>query len=91
MAMKSKYLGSLKQSIKEFLFGMAVYEQAMVPMKEKAELERLLFLIIFGDLLGIPMPRSYYTLRIMPYVCTRFEPWKRSMLRPRDWTDRAFD
>jgi hypothetical protein len=91
LSMLRSKLDSLKQAIKEFLFGMAVYEQAMVPMKEKAELERLLFIILFGDLLGIPMLRPHYALRILPSVCTRFETWKRSILRPRDWTDQAFD
>jgi hypothetical protein len=85
------YFDSIKRVIKEFLFGMALYEQAMIPLKEKAELERLFFLILFGDMVGIPMLQPYYTLRILPYVCTRFEPWKRSILRPRDWTDWAFD
>ncbi len=70
---------------------MAVYEQAMVPVKEKAELERLLFITLFGDLLGIPLWQPYYSLRILPHVCTRLDSWKRSVLRPRDWTDWAFD
>jgi hypothetical protein len=88
---KRGFLRSSKQVIKEFLFGMAVYETAMVPLKEKAELERLLFLTMFGDLLGIPIMRSYYTLQLLPYVCPRIEIWKRSTLRSRDWTDWAFD
>jgi len=88
---KSGFLGSLKRVIKEFLFGMAVYEHAMVPLKEKAALENLLFLTLFGDLLGIPMLRPYHALRLLPYVYPRIEAWKRSVLRPRDWTDWAFD
>jgi hypothetical protein len=88
---KSGFFGSAKQAIKEFLFGMAVYEQAMIPVKEKAELERLLFLTVFGDLLGIPVLRPYHALRILPYVYPKIETWKRSVLRPRDWTDWAFD
>ena len=88
---KSGFLSSLKRAIKEFLFGMAVYEHAMVPLKEKAALEKLLFLTLFGDLLGIPALRPYHALRILPYAYPKLESWKRSVLRPRDWTDWAFD
>jgi len=91
LAINNNYLDLSKKMIKEFLYGMTAYEHAMIPVKEKAELERLLFLTLFGDILGIPMMRPYYTLRILPYLCTRFDTWQRSVLRPRDWTDWAFD
>jgi hypothetical protein len=88
---KSGFLGSAKQAITEFLYGMAVHEHAMVPLKEKAALETLLFLTLFGGLLGIPVLRPYHALRLLPYAYPKIEAWKRSVLRPRDWTDWAFD
>ena len=91
LAMLRSKLDSIKKVIKEFLFGMAVCEHAMVPLKEKAALEHLMFLALFGDLLGVPVLRPYYALGLLPHVCTRFETWKRSILKPRDWTDWAFD
>jgi len=84
-------VGSLRQLIKDFLFGMVLYEHAMIPVKEKAELERLLLMVLFGDVLGIPLWQPYHSLRILPFVCTRIDTWKHSMLRGRDWTDGIFD
>jgi len=47
----------------------------------------LFILIVFGDILGIPILPPYYTLRLLPYVVPSFAGWKRSMLRERDLTD----
>jgi len=59
-------------------------------MKEMAAMERLFFLTVFGDNLGIPVMRPYYSLRLLPYVVPRIGPWKRSLLRERDLTDKLF-
>jgi hypothetical protein len=79
------------QAIREFIEGAIMREPAMVALQERAHLERLLFVVAFGDYLGIPMPRSYYSLRLLPYLVPGMDPCRRGMLRERDWTDRAFD
>jgi len=79
------------RALKEFFFGMAVHEHRSVAIKEKAALESLFLLYVFGDLLGLPMPTSIYTMRLFPYACMKLEPWKRTVLRQRDWTDWSFD
>jgi hypothetical protein len=72
------------------MHGMVLHEPTMVALQEKVALERLLILALFGDMLGIPVFRPYYFLRLLPYVYPRIEPWKRSLLREKDWTDQAF-
>ncbi len=62
---------------------------ALVPMKEGAGMERLLFLIVFGDYLGNPVMWSYYSLQLLPYMVPRIRPWMRSPLRERDLTGPA--
>jgi hypothetical protein len=79
------------RALREFFFGMAVYEHRSVAMKEKAALEGLFLLSVFGDVLGLPTPVSIYTLRLFPYACTKLKGWKRNVLRERDWTDWSFD
>jgi hypothetical protein len=44
-------------------------------------------MIVFGDLIGIPILPPYYTLRLIPFMVPNFEGWRRSMLRERDLTD----
>ena len=44
-------------------------------------------LIVYGDLLGIPLLPPYYTLRLLPFLVPSLANWRRSMLRERDFTD----
>lgn len=55
--------------------------------KERSHLEHLFILIVFGDLLGVPVLPPYYTLRLLPYVMPDITGWKHSLLRERDLTD----
>jgi hypothetical protein len=55
--------------------------------RKRGEMERLFALIVFGDLVGLPVLPPYYTLRLLPYVVPMTSRWKRSLLRERDWTD----
>jgi hypothetical protein len=80
---------SLFEVFKEFLHGATVRRPSMVPLQERAVMERLFFLVVFGDRLGIPIMRPYYSLRLLPYVYPRMRPWMRSLLRERDLTDFA--
>jgi hypothetical protein len=81
---------SFKSTIKaigDFIYGATIYEMVRDLNKEKASLEHLFILIVFGDILGIPILPPYYTLRLLPYVAPNFTGWKRSLLRERDLTD----
>jgi hypothetical protein len=71
----------------EILYGMSVYEWVRECRKSRGELERVFILIVFGELLGIPILPPYYVLRLLPYAVPRIEGWRRSMLRERDLTD----
>lgn len=79
------------RAMREFMHGMVLHEPTRVVLQEKIALERLLILVLFGDMLGVPVFRPYYFLRLLPYVYPRIDPWKRSILRQKDWTDWAFD
>ncbi len=79
------------RSVREFLYGMILHEPAVAALQEKASLERLLFLVTFGGMLGVPIVPPYFSLRLLPYVFPRIEQWKRAILKERDWTDKGFD
>ncbi len=74
-------------AVGEILYGMTVYEWVRECNKSRGELERVFILIVFGDLLGIPILPPYYVLRLLPYAVPQIEGWRRSMLRERDLTD----
>ena len=71
----------------EFIYGMAGYETVQLALKTRGNLEHIFILITMGDLLGVPILRPYYSLRIFPYMVPRVATWKRKMLQERDITD----
>jgi hypothetical protein len=80
----------LKQVFKmlgDMIYGATIYEMVRDLHKERSHLEHMFILIVFGDILGIPILPPFYTLRLLPYVVPNIAGWKRSMLRERDLTD----
>ncbi|MEW6567145.1 MAG: hypothetical protein AB1449_03065 [Chloroflexota bacterium] len=73
--------------LREVIFGMTLYDWAHELDKARAEQERLFIVVIYGDLLGIPILPPYYTLRLLPYIVPTWEAWRRSVMRERDLTD----
>jgi hypothetical protein len=80
-------LGDIARAAREILYGMSAYEWVRECRKSRGGLERIFILVVFGELLGVPILPPYYTLRLLPYVVPRLETWRRSMLRERDLTD----
>jgi hypothetical protein len=75
------------RTLREVIYGMTVYDWVYELNKARNEQERLFTLIVYGDLLGVPILPPYYTLRLLPYMVPGLENWRRSMLRERDFTD----
>lgn len=75
------------KTIGQMIYGATVYEMVRDLHKERAKLEHLFVLIVFGDLLGLPILPPYYTLRLLPYVMPNLRGWRTSILRERDLTD----
>lgn len=70
-------------ALREIVYGMTGYEFAQHARHLRAERETLLFLLLFGDMLGLPILPPYYALRVLPYVVPEIEAWKRRVLRER--------
>jgi len=89
---REKLRGKLKKfarTVGEVIYGMTVYDMVRDLKKERSHLEHLFVLVIFGDLLGVPVLPPYYAMRLIPYVVPSLDTWKRSMLREKDITDLA--
>jgi hypothetical protein len=71
------------------LYGMAMYDAIVMFRKQRGDMEHLFVLIVFGDIVGIPIIPPYYTLRLLPYIVPAVQGWKRRMLREKDLTDLA--
>ncbi len=75
------------KNLREFFYGLTVYEIEIEFKKEKGKLNNLLMLTVFGDLAGLPLFPSYYSMRILPYMIPLIETWKRNLYREKDITD----
>ena len=83
---KSRF-GSFMKAAGEVWYGMTAYDFVMTVRRERAHLERIFVLIVFGDLLGIPILPPYYSLRLLPFIVPHVNRWRISMLRERDLAD----
>ncbi|HNS51523.1 MAG TPA: hypothetical protein PKO09_10110 [Anaerolineae bacterium] len=83
----AEFLRKYARVVGQMIYGASIYEMVRDLNKERAMVERLFILVVFGDLLGVPLLPPYYALRLLPHVVPRIEGWRRSMLRERDLTD----
>jgi len=79
-------LGELARALVQVIYGMTIYDMVRELHKARASLEHLFILIVFGDLLGVPVLPPYYSLRLLPYIVPTLETWRYSMLREKDFT-----
>ena len=73
--------------IREIMYGLMLHEMDLEMKKEKGHLDNLFMLVVFGDLIGLPLLPPYYSIRLLPYVIPSVETWKRRILREKDLTD----
>ena len=69
---------------KEFLFGFATHDHLLFARRTQASMGDLMTVALFGDMLGVPLFRPYYALRLLPHLLPRIAGWKRRMLKERD-------
>ncbi len=81
--------GKIRKTIGEVFYGLTVHELELETRKERGNLDKLLMLMIFGDLIGLPFFPPYYSMRLLPHVIPLYKTWKRSVLRERDIVDFA--
>ena len=79
--------GGWIQALREFIYGMTAYEFVQQAREMHHVMERLFFVGVFGDMLGVPILPSYYGLRLLPWVVPEIQHWKREMLRERTLGD----
>jgi hypothetical protein len=84
-----EWLGGWRDWFRGMFYGMAMFDAIVMFRKQRGDLEHLFVLIVFGDILGIPIIPPYYTLRLLPYIVPAVQGWKRRMLREKDLTDLA--
>ena len=78
---------SFPRVLREITYGLTLHEMDLETKKMRGHLDQLFMLIVFGDLVGLPLLPPYYAMRLVPYILPTIQTWKRSLLRERDLTD----
>jgi hypothetical protein len=73
--------------VREIIYGLTLHEMDLEIKKGKGDLGNPFMLVIFGDLIGLPLLPPYYSLRLLPPILPSLEKWKRRVLREKDLTD----
>jgi hypothetical protein len=73
--------------VREIMYGLTLHEMDLEMKKERGHLDNLFMLVVFGDLIGVPLLPPYYSLRLLPHIIPSLETWKRRVLREKDLTD----
>ena len=92
--MIKKIISSLAEKLKgspkvvgEIMYGLLLHEPVLVMRKERGHLDNLFMLVIFGDMIGLPLLPPFYSLRLLPHIIPSLHTWKRRVLREKDVTD----
>jgi hypothetical protein len=89
ISLVSTKLKGLPRTFREILYGMTVHEMDLELKRGRGNLDHLFMLVVFGDLVGLPLLPPYYSMRLLPFIIPSIETWKRSLLREKDLTDFA--
>jgi hypothetical protein len=76
-----------RKTVREVMYGLMLHEMDMEMKKERGRLDNLFMLVIFGDLIGLPLLPPYYSMRLLPHIVPSIKTWKRRVLREKDLTD----
>lgn len=86
----ASFLAKLKKMprvLREILYGLTVHELDLHLRKDRGHADRLFMLVVFGDLVGLPLLPPYYSMRLLPYILPNIASWKRGLLREKDLTE----
>lgn len=76
-----------KKATREFLYGMFLHEHVEQARDQRGALESLFLVVVFGDMVGLPILPPYYSLRLLPHTLGALPGWKRRILRERSLGD----
>ncbi len=87
LSLLSERLKKTRKTLSEVFYGFTIHELVVDLRKDKGDIANLFMLIVFGDLVGLPLLPPYYAMRLLPYIIPFYRTWKRNLLRERDLMD----
>ena len=72
--------GRLRFRTREFLWGLFLFDTWKELGAQRRRQEDALNLLLFGELVGLPLMNSTMTLRLLPYLVPDFAAWRERQL-----------
>lgn len=73
-----------REKVRQFFWGLLFFEWYHELQHERAKYNDVLNLVLFGELLGIPLMNSSIGLRLLPHVLPELQGWKHRQLEERE-------
>lgn len=70
--------------LRQFLWGLLFFDWYHELQHERAKYDDVLKLVLFGELIGIPLMNSSIGLRLLPYTLPELAAWKHRQLEEFD-------
>lgn len=87
LSLINQKLDRCRKFLNEAFYGMTIHEMNLELKKDKARLNNLFMLMVFGNIIGLPILPPYYSMRILPHIIPFYKTWRRNILREKDLTD----
>lgn len=80
------------EAIKDFLYGLTGYSFVHHSRAMRHDAETLFLVVTLGDLVGVPIMPPVHALRLLPYVVSEIEKWKRQLAHRKElWEKEEYD
>jgi hypothetical protein len=87
LSILSERLKKGRKTFSEVFYGFTIHEMVVGLRKDKGDIANFFMLIVFGDLVGLPIMPPYYAMRLLPYIIPFYRTWRRNLLREKDLMD----
>lgn len=73
-----------RRVIRDFLFGATTFELYRELKVMSRRYNDAIYLLVIGEILGVPFLSNYYSLRLLPYMLGDLSRFKRDAMRERE-------
>ena len=79
-----RLLAQARRALVDFVFGATTFEYYRELKAMSRRYNDAIYLIVLGEILGVPFLSNYYSLRLLPYMVGDLARFKRDAMRERD-------
>jgi hypothetical protein len=80
----SQLIAEARRALIEFLFGATTFELYRELKVISRRYNDAIYLVVLGEILGVPFLSNYYSLRLLPYILTDLGRFKREAMKERE-------